>query len=87
MKRIAIKNYLVNELDSYQSFAVIRAFSNDTIKDRVSLAVKENYSLQTVVTEIINDRGNTMLLSCQCTDEDGEIDTKEIELSLVAIYE
>lgn len=81
------KNYLVSESVSYESFAVVRGFSNDTLKERTSLAVKENFCFKSVESEILSDRNGKITLTCKCTDDDDEIIIKEIELNLVAIYE
>ena len=79
-------NYLVNEKYSHISFAVITANSNDSIKEKVSIAVQSVFMYDSVTSEIISDRSGTILIECSCIIDDEIVSTKEVELSLVNIF-
>ena len=94
-----IVNYLLNEKDSYQSFAVIKDIdttklneSNIDLINKVGLAIEENYQMEERVKLVHNsiilpEFGTHIFYMCfKGMDDMGEEIIIEVELNQVAIY-
>jgi hypothetical protein len=94
------QNYLLNEKDSYQSFAVIKdidttniSLSNIDLINKVGLAIEENNQMEERVkiihdSIIFPDKFGTQIfyMAFRGIDKDDEEVIIEVELNQVAIY-
>jgi hypothetical protein len=93
------RNYLLSEIDSYDSFAVISNVlpigedSNIELINKVILAVKEDLCHEgniTLVKDSISEINGTIYITFYLLDEDQDEDQDKLiidyELNLVAIY-
>lgn len=81
-------HYLIGELDSNISFAVLKDVGLDAkmedVIERVALAVKEEFCYETVTA--VGEFEDNMSQTFNCVTQDGEEETRTIVLSETAIY-
>lgn len=81
-------SFTVTEKNSSIVFAAIKDVStNEILKEKTALAVKEEFCYETVTPhqDIVNN-GDIVHVSFDCITEDGEEEVRDIELQLTAIY-